>query len=1280
MRSSTRISGIFALVAASLFTATTRAAVVLMVVDDSGTYNTQESARKTQLEAWGHTVTNVWDNAAQGTIDSAVAAADVVYVPSTIDDWELLYKLRTAAKGVVTETPGLDQEFGFATGDGYTQNWSQLENVDNSHIVTSGVAGGTLTIVSSNQSLGLNANTIATGMQTLATLNFGNMTLGVMESGGTLANTYNGNSTASGRRVRLPWALVTFNTLNSNGLSILESSIAWAAGSDLLLHLKLDETSGTTANDSSNYDCDGTVVGTASWIAARRHNGFDFNGSTKIEVNSLLGSPASFTLACWARIDATDSSGAEGVSVGDYILLRPHDVTNGVALAHFHYGGNAYRTVAATKSYVARGWHHFAATFDDSADSLKLYVDGVLINTTSTTSSVSWSGLGTKTRIGSHGNTNTNLDMDGAIDDVRVYRRALSQSEIASVFGLVGHWKLTETSGTSAADSSGKALNGAYTGGPALAQAGPYQGPGQYAVSLDGADDRVDGPVSTSYAFADGFSIAGWVRLNAHVASAAMLQNGSTTQNCELGFSGTGQVTVAGRSTGGLQAHTSTATLPLGMWKHVVGTYDGATFRCYVDGQLVSSANNPFTLAAPSGNLTLGASPQGTAEYLNGRLQDVRLYNRAIAADEVVELYGLVGYWKLNEASGTTLADSSGLGNSGTISGTAQWTAGAYDNGHRFQYANGDDYVTIPNSTSLQDVQENDYTISYWFKPASVPPGAGFANDAIYATVTKMEGYTGSGYGNTRNFGMAHAFADGTIAQAFGTTPMAIGRWHHVAATVNRTGGVMQLYVNGLLQASSSFAANKLAHEHGTAPFRLGIGVPGSGTTRFASDGTLDDVRIYSRAISAEEVVGLAGMVGHWKFDESVGASAADSSGNSRNASFVTGAPAWIATGAYANALEFNGSNAAATSTSVPPPTEGTVSVWFRSDGAPTARQRLWGVNTDFEMWQDPDGLVSCDICTDGYQGGCITTTPMHTAGRWYHLAVVYDCDDDTYAIYLNGQPHKSGVSTWGTSPQAATNLSFGTRTGMTDFFRGALDDFRIYSRKLSAPDIYELYGLEAWYKLDETSGNVAADSTGLLNDATIAGNPSLGVTANGAPSQGTAFAFNGSNYIQASGLFELAPSVSAAAWVRLDNVDSNGAEVISMGDHFRLRLQSGANGAAAAYHNGSAYVTATASRYILSTGWHHFAAVLRAGDTLKLYIDGNEAASVPVNGSISYSGLGSNTRMASHGNAGTTTDLTGRMDDVRVYDRAIKPEEVFQLYRGSRINGIKVLKWVETR
>lgn len=1036
----------------------------------------------------------------------------------------------------------------------------------------------------------------------------------------------------------------------------------------LLLHWKLNETSGSTADDSSYYERDGTVVGTASWVAGRRHNAHDFNGSTKVEYNSLLRNPTSFTLACWARIDSSDTSGADGVSIGDYCHLRLHSVAAGAPQGNFYVGGTTWGTVTGTKSYVGAGWHHFAVTFSDSGNSFKLYVDGALIATTSTTSSISWAGLGTKTRIGANGDVSTAFDLDGAIDDARIYNRALTQSEIADLYGLIGHWKLNETSGTTAVDASGKATNGTFTNGPAVGQAGPYPGAGLYSASFDGTNDYVDvGAVSNYTELKDGFSVAGWVYLNQHVNYAAVLENGTTSESCSLQFSATGQVRVNGRSSGGLQSHISTATVSLSRWSHVVGTYDGTTFRIYLDGQLVSSGANAFTIMTATGNLSLGASLQGTDEHLNGRMHDVRFYNRAIVAEEVVELYGLVGNWKLNEASGTTAADSSGNMLDGTYtSGPILAQAGPYPGAGQYasSFDGSNDYVSGATATNYP--LTNSYSIAGWvYLNAHVDNAAMLENGSS----TDSCSLAFSSTGQVRFMGRA----SGGLQSHLTTTTLGLRKWTHVVGTYD--GATFRVYIDGQLASSASNAFTLVTPS----------GVLTLGASLQASDeffnGRLQDVRLYNRAISAAEIAAIYGLIGHWKFNEGSGTALADSSGAGAGAAFNGGSPDWIS-GVYGNGLAFDGtSDDAITSSAFSPPTVGTVAYWFRSTGTPSARQRHLGSADNWEVYQDPDGIVRFDLGGNGETGGFKTVSSSTTSGSWYHFAAMYDVADESYAVYLNGVLDKSGVSTTALTPQSTVQLSFGTRTGTTNRLAGSLDDVRVYNRKLSPWEVYQVFGLMAWYKLDETSGTAAIDSTGRGQDGAYSGSPTLNVTANGAASQGTAVAFNGTNYVQASGLYDKSASVSAAAWVRLDGADSGGASVISLGDYFALQLNtSGVNEARAFYYDGSTWTTANVNAVLQNTGWHHFAAVLDAGSTLKLYIDGVEAASAPTSGTITYTGRGSNTRIASHGWNGTTTDFTGRVDDVRVYNRALKPDEVFQLYRGTRINGIKILTWVEAR
>lgn len=1246
-------------------------ALNVLLVKQNTTLSSSETSRKTQFETWGHTVTTIVDSDTTTNFNTAMAAVDVVYIPTTVDDYEITNKCKTTTKGVVCEERYIDDDMGFSTGTGWDASHTQTQILDNTHAVTTGLSTGFVTIVSSSQSLTMMNPTVSSGMTVLSKQSYtdGNM-LGVMEIGATLA----GGGTAAGRRVRLPWGGDSFSwsALNSSGLLICQQAIAWAGSGapKLLLHWKLDESSGTSAADASGNGYTGTVTGTASWIAARRNNGFDFNGSTKIERSSTLGNPTNFTIACWARVDATDSSGADAVSVGDYIVLRPHDVSLSGPSVGFYRGSSTWVSASSATSYVGAGWHHYLATFDDAGNSLKLYIDGVLVATTSTTYSISWSGQGTATRAGKHGNTSTAYDFDGGIDDVRVYNYALSDAQIAEVYGLIAHWKLDESSGSSANDAS-LANNDATRTGTA-----------GWTAALDGNGHDFDYASGEDYFVApsnaalddvqdDDYTVMAYISPStvppgsgsANTAAYGLIRKSGWHAGLAYGSDGSFYMEhwlASGPTWVGVGDWSNHAP---GRFYHVAGVVSktNGTLKIYVDGDLISTSTftagtsaydygtNPWRLGISSP----GASTWGHA--CDGVIDDARIYNRALADDEIAAIAktGLRGHWKFDETSGTTLSDSSVNGAGAAFAaGTPTRIAAVRDNGLTFSGANSAD-----TDANFDPIPQG--SVAFWLRPSAVP-----------SSTQRLLGISDSWEVTLGTTGLLSCDLGAATGIASTTAFTSSAKWRHVVFNYNSIADTYEMYVDGQLEKSGALTGSDQAAGILTFGTR-------TGSTNYYA-GSLDDVRIYGRPLTASEVADIYGLIGHWKMDSGSGTSLVDSSGKGSTAAFNTGTPTWVAA-VRSYGLQFSGSNDAITASSVTPPSEGTLAFWFQSDGTPTATERLLGLDPDFEVRQGTDGLVAFDLDGDA-SGGFTTTTALVEASRWRHLVAVFDSDDDSYQIYIDGELHKSGTSSTALSAPSAAQLSFGTRTGSTQRFSGALDDVRLYNRKLSPAEIYEVFGMTGWYKLDETSGTSATDSTGLGNSGTFSGSPTLGATANGATSQGYAAAFNGANYMQASGLFDSSSSVSASAWVRLDGADSAGADVVSLGDYFRLRLNGGTSGAAVSYYNGSTDVTATVSQIILDTGWHHFAAVLRSGDTLKLYVDGVEAASTAVSGGISYAGRGSNTRIASHGNSGTTTDLTGRIDDVRIFNRAMTPEEVYYLYRGTRINGVRILKWVETR
>ena len=218
---------------------------------------------------------------------------------------------------------------------------------------------------------------------------------------------------------------------------------------------------------------------------------------------------------------------------------------------------------------------------------------------------------------------------------------------------------------------------------------------------------------------------------------------------------------------------------------------------------------------------------------------------------------GLVGWWKLDEASGTIAADSSGNDNTGTLSGGPTWVAGEIDGALSFGGDAADQFVDVPDASSLQ--LPGSWAVATWVKLSALPAAAaydslvakstagGFANynllvdnGHVNAGIGWMIAYNGNGVGPCG------------IANAESPTPPSLGTWTHVASVYDATAQTLTLYENGAAVATSDETNCAPAHTGGGEDLTLGTEY-GGGVTML--DGSLDDVRIYNRALSADEVV-----------------------------------------------------------------------------------------------------------------------------------------------------------------------------------------------------------------------------------------------------------------------------------------------------------------------------------------------------------------------------------------------------------------------------------------
>ncbi|BFM07277.1 hypothetical protein R50071_24810 [Halioxenophilus aromaticivorans] len=178
---------------------------------------------------------------------------------------------------------------------------------------------------------------------------------------------------------------------------------------------------------------DATVVGATQITDPERETVLDFNGSSDYaQINGLMGNPNSVTLSAWVNVDAGETEG-HIISIGDSIGLGLNSA--GDQIHGWFYDGTSFNHTGSADiqhNIAGDGWHHITYTIDDATDTQRLYLDGVLIVETNHGTPTSFT-LGTNTYLGSRDATSPEWAYSGLMDDARIYNRALTSSEAASL-------------------------------------------------------------------------------------------------------------------------------------------------------------------------------------------------------------------------------------------------------------------------------------------------------------------------------------------------------------------------------------------------------------------------------------------------------------------------------------------------------------------------------------------------------------------------------------------------------------------------------------------------------------------------------------------------------------------------------------------------------------------------------------------------------------------------------------------------------------------------------
>ena len=288
----------------------------------------------------------------------------------------------------------------------------------------------------------------------------------------------------------------------------------------LVGYWSFNEGTSTVALDYSGNKNKGTLVNGPTWVNGKQGKALNFDGGDDEVLFSDPVVGSNFTFGAWIKPNSNFGTSGDGIfdtkpaAVG---ALRVFGNTGTPAQLCWDIGGNVPDQCLNDTGYNisdwTNQWHHIVLVLSTNSTT-RLYVDGVSVGTVSNSVSASSHTF----LVGVYNNTNY---FNGLIDDVRIYNRALSASEIQALYnvgavkytppnnlGLVGYWTFNEGTSTVALDYSGNKNKGTLVNGPMW-----VNGKQGKALNFDGVNDYVDagniGPPNTN-----GMSVAFWTNLD----------------------------------------------------------------------------------------------------------------------------------------------------------------------------------------------------------------------------------------------------------------------------------------------------------------------------------------------------------------------------------------------------------------------------------------------------------------------------------------------------------------------------------------------------------------------------------------------------------------------------------------------------------------------------------------------------------------------------------------------------------------------------------------------
>jgi len=557
-----------------------------------------------------------------------------------------------------------------------------------------------------------------------------------------------------------------------------------------------------------------------------------------------------FSVSVWIRPHSHDGVLEGVVAHGEADNDHSH-YTLGVLNNKFYFGiedsSDINYNATAGVNLVNNRWTHVTGVRKSSGE-LEIYINGLLSGTIATPNPAT---IDVPLYIGALRNPGGGFQwpFDGDVDELRIYNRALTSSDIQELYnldapapditsGLVAHYEFEDN----AVDTTGNGNDGTEVGGI------------QYAAGRIGKAASFNGTTSyittnyTPYQNLDGdFTISAWVnwaglsgqlsqRIIAKWSEADVGNQEYLFYLAESAASGALTINYAGQPN-----HISNYIPPSNEWVLVTAISENQTLKLYANTNLVYSAANTNTYSGDSEPLIIGAGGSSNplpVYVFNGLMDDVRIYNRALSSIDVAYLHdpniardiGLSAHYEFEN----NVLDTSGSTNDLLNPGCESYDQGVF--GSQATTFNGNCALTVPSG-----VVPSEGSVSLWFNPDTLDTSDQVDNTSYMfshfqlGVIPESRAYIWHKNGEL-------GFSASDQAEIYTGEILTVGSYHHIALTW--TNDTVKGYLNGVEVVSQSKSTTT----------GLGQAFIGGYDNKDYSKGKIDDVRIYNRVLSSEEV------------------------------------------------------------------------------------------------------------------------------------------------------------------------------------------------------------------------------------------------------------------------------------------------------------------------------------------------------------------------------------------------------------------------------------------